>query len=86
MQITFKAMCKMLISLEDEEELGSMQKDVGFVCEAMLAFPLNLPWTRFHKGIMVRSFNYPLLDVILYTNLEFKLNGNLVKFTRSVDL
>lgn len=54
-QITFKAMCKMLISLEDEEEIGSLQKDVGFVCEAMLAFPLNLPWTRFHKGIMVIS-------------------------------
>ncbi|KAJ4879522.1 hypothetical protein Rs2_36576 [Raphanus sativus] len=55
LQITFKAMCKMLISLENEEELDSLQRDVGFVCEAMLAFPLNLPWTRFHKGIMARG-------------------------------
>ncbi|XP_010459635.1 PREDICTED: cytochrome P450 90A1-like [Camelina sativa] len=65
LQITFKAMCKMLISLEDEEELGSMQKDVGFVCEAMLAFPLNLPWTRFHKGIMARGRVMELLENII---------------------
>ncbi|KAG7597615.1 Cytochrome P450 [Arabidopsis suecica] len=65
LQITFKAMCKMLISLEDEEELGSMQKDVGFVCEAMLAFPLNLPWTRFHKGIMARGRVMEMLEKII---------------------
>ncbi|KFK44099.1 hypothetical protein AALP_AA1G215700 [Arabis alpina] len=62
LQITFKAMCKMLISLEDEEEVGSLQKDVGFVCEAMLAFPLNLPWTRFRKGIMARGRVMEMLE------------------------
>ncbi|ESQ34838.1 hypothetical protein EUTSA_v10007476mg [Eutrema salsugineum] len=65
LQITFKAMCKMLISLEAEEELGSLQKDVGFVCEAMLAFPLNLPWTRFHKGIMARGRVMKMLEKII---------------------
>ncbi|EOA40276.1 hypothetical protein CARUB_v10009004mg [Capsella rubella] len=65
LQITFKAMCKMLISLEDAEELGSMQRDVGFVCEAMLAFPLNLPWTRFHKGIMARGRVMEVLENII---------------------
>ena len=53
-QITFRAMCKMLMSLEREEEfLERLQKDVGLICEAMLAFPLRLPWTRFHKGLQV---------------------------------
>nr|UAK14959.1 cytochrome P450 722A9 [Iberis amara] len=65
LQITFKAMCKMLISLEDEEELSSLQKDVGLVCEAMLSFPLNLPWTRFHKGIMARGRVMKMLEVII---------------------
>ncbi|KAF3575243.1 hypothetical protein F2Q69_00061098 [Brassica cretica] len=64
-QITFKAMCKMLISLENEEELGSLQRDVGFVCEAMLAFPLNLPWTRFHEGIMARGRVMEVLEKII---------------------
>ncbi|OAP13816.1 CYP722A1 [Arabidopsis thaliana] len=65
LQITFKAMCKMLVSLETEEELASMQRDVGFVCEAMLAFPLNLPWTRFHKGIMARGRVMEMLEKII---------------------
>lgn len=63
-------MCKVLISLEDEEELGSLQKDVGFVYEAMLAFPLNLPWTRFHKGIMVIFNQYYSLK---YENIVYNL-------------
>ncbi|CAN6902834.1 unnamed protein product [Brassica oleracea] len=63
--ITFKAMCKMLISLKNEEELGSLQRDVGFVCEAMLAFPLNLPWTRFHEGIMARGRVMEVLEKII---------------------
>ncbi|KAL6995711.1 hypothetical protein U1Q18_005845 [Sarracenia purpurea var. burkii] len=44
-------MCKMLMSLEKEDEVEMLRKDVGLVYEAMLAFPLRLPWTRFHKGL-----------------------------------
>ncbi|XP_052201546.1 abscisic acid 8'-hydroxylase 4 isoform X2 [Diospyros lotus] len=54
LRITFKAMCKMLISLEGEEE-DMLEEDVGLVCEAMLAFPLRLPWTRFGKGLQARA-------------------------------
>ncbi|XP_058220777.1 abscisic acid 8'-hydroxylase 4 isoform X1 [Rhododendron vialii] len=55
LKITFRAMCKMLMSLEREDELDVMQKDIGLVCEAMLRFPLRLPWTRFYKGLQARK-------------------------------
>jgi len=53
MQLACKAMCKMLISIESSHELAVMHKDVACVSEAMLAFPLRLPWTRFYKGLQV---------------------------------
>lgn len=53
-QIACKAMCKMLISVESGYELEALQKEVGNVCEAMLAFPLRLPGTRFYKGLQVK--------------------------------
>lgn len=37
------------ITFKREDKLGSLQRDVGFVSEAMLAFSLNLPWIRFQK-------------------------------------
>lgn len=52
-QITGKAMCKMLLSMESGYELEVLQKEVAHVCEAMLAFPLRLPGTRFYKGLQV---------------------------------
>ncbi|KAK9271231.1 hypothetical protein L1049_026821 [Liquidambar formosana] len=55
LKITFKAMCKMLMSLESGHELDMLHKDVALVCEAMLAFPLRLPWTRFYKGLQARK-------------------------------
>lgn len=54
LKITLKAMCKMLISLESAEEMETLQKDVGCLCEAMLAFPLRFPLTRFYKGLQAR--------------------------------
>ncbi|KAJ4949873.1 hypothetical protein NE237_000022 [Protea cynaroides] len=51
--MTFKAMCKMLMSLEDPEEIEKLQKDVTQVYEAMVAIPLKLPHTRFYKGVKV---------------------------------
>ena len=47
-------MCKMLMSLESGHELEMLQNEVAQVCEAMLAFPLRLPWTRFYKGLQVK--------------------------------
>lgn len=47
-------MCKMLISVESGYELEALQREVGNVCEAMLAFPLRLPGTRFYKGLQVK--------------------------------
>eukprot|EP00257_Ricinus_communis_P000670 XP_002510423.2 abscisic acid 8'-hydroxylase 2 [Ricinus communis] len=55
LKITFKAMCKMLMSIENEQELQMLQDDITHVCEAMLAFPLRLPCTRFHKGLKARK-------------------------------
>ncbi|KAI3968916.1 hypothetical protein MKW92_043408 [Papaver armeniacum] len=57
LKITFKAMCKMILSLDDTDgELVEMLgKDVGIVCEAMLAFPLKLPGTRFYNGLKARK-------------------------------
>ncbi|KAA8528668.1 hypothetical protein F0562_036023 [Nyssa sinensis] len=55
LKITFKAMCKMLMNLEEEHELEMLEKDVTLVCEAMLAFPLKLPCTRFHTGLQARK-------------------------------
>ncbi|KAJ4963814.1 hypothetical protein NE237_023753 [Protea cynaroides] len=54
LSMTFKAMCKMLMSLEDPEELEKLQKDVIQVYEAMVAIPLKLPHTRFYKGVKAR--------------------------------
>ncbi|XP_077221492.1 cytochrome P450, family 722, subfamily A, polypeptide 1 [Tasmannia lanceolata] len=55
LKITFIAICKMLISLENLEEVEKLQKDVSEVSDAMLAFPLRLPWTRFYKGMKARE-------------------------------
>nr|QNS29994.1 cytochrome P450 [Nothapodytes nimmoniana] len=55
LKITFKAICKMLISEENEDELERLQRDVSHVCEAMLALPFKLPWTRFYKGLQARK-------------------------------
>ncbi|KAJ7957775.1 putative Cytochrome P450 [Quillaja saponaria] len=62
LKITCKAMCKMLISIDSGHELEMMQKEVGRVCEAMLAFPLRLPWTRFYKGLQARKRIMSILE------------------------
>lgn len=43
----------MLISLEEENEVEMLQKDVFEVTGAMLAFPLKFPGTRFYRGLKV---------------------------------
>lgn len=43
----------MLLSLEDGDEIVKLEEAVAQICKAMLAFPLNLPRTRFCKGLQV---------------------------------
>lgn len=66
LKITLKAMCKMLMSLEsNDDELEILQNDVSLVCEAMLAFPLSLPFTRFCKGLQARKRIMKMLQKII---------------------
>ncbi|KAA3476354.1 abscisic acid 8'-hydroxylase 1-like [Gossypium australe] len=65
LKITFKAMCKMLLSLESGVELELLQEDVSQVCKAMLAFPLRFPWTGFYKGLQARKRIMSTLEKII---------------------
>ncbi|ESR38694.1 hypothetical protein CICLE_v10027097mg [Citrus x clementina] len=55
LKVTFKAMCKILLSLESGKELEMLENDVARVYDAMLAFPLKLPWTKFYRGVKARK-------------------------------
>ncbi|MED6118400.1 hypothetical protein PIB30_002106 [Stylosanthes scabra] len=61
-KLACKAMCKMLISMESGYELVMMQKDIAHLCEAMLALPLRLPWTRFYNGLQARKRIMEILE------------------------
>ncbi|CBI19732.3 hypothetical protein VitviT2T_027758 [Vitis vinifera] len=62
LELICKAMCKMLMSLESGDEVEMLQKDVAHVCEAMIAFPLRLPCTRFYKGLEARKRVMKMLE------------------------
>lgn len=61
-------MCKMLMSIENENELELLQKELAHVCEAMLAFPWRFPGTRFYNGLKVVS-------AAIFCNQFFFLNS-----------
>ncbi|KAL5073955.1 hypothetical protein RYX36_012939 [Vicia faba] len=65
LKLACKAMCKMLISIENGDELMVMQKNVSCVSEAMLALPLRLPWTRFYKGLQARKRIMDILEKVI---------------------
>ncbi|XP_030527039.1 abscisic acid 8'-hydroxylase 4 [Rhodamnia argentea] len=65
LKITFKIMCRMLLSLESGRQLEMLQEDVGIVCKAMLAFPLRLPRTRFQRGIQARERLMSALETLI---------------------
>uniref|UniRef100_A0A803NN53 Uncharacterized protein n=1 Tax=Cannabis sativa TaxID=3483 RepID=A0A803NN53_CANSA len=48
-------MCKMLMSIDNGPKLELLRKEVIHVCEAMLAFPLRFPGTRFYMGLQARK-------------------------------
>ncbi|BAT77746.1 hypothetical protein LR48_Vigan09g026100 [Vigna angularis] len=62
LKLACKAMCKMLISIENGDELESMQNEVSRLGEAMLALPVRLPWTRFYKGLQARKRIMDILE------------------------
>ncbi|WVZ21144.1 hypothetical protein V8G54_008466 [Vigna mungo] len=62
LKLACKAMCKMLISIENGYELESMQNEVSRLGEAMLALPVRLPWTRFYKGLQARKRIMDILE------------------------
>ncbi|KAL9245190.1 hypothetical protein vseg_018868 [Gypsophila vaccaria] len=75
-EMTLKAMCKMLLSLEEGCELEMLRKDVACVCQAMLAFPLKLPWTRFTKGLEARKRIMDMLERMIQQRREAKSARN----------
>ncbi|XP_055835713.1 abscisic acid 8'-hydroxylase 4 [Solanum dulcamara] len=72
LKITLEAICKMLMSLEGKKELEMLHKDIGLIYEAMLSFPLRLPWTRFYKGLQARKRIMSLLDKIIEARRKSK--------------
>lgn len=54
-QLTFDAMCKMLMSITDESLLGDIERDCTSISNAMISFPIAIPGTRYYKGIKVRK-------------------------------
>ncbi|XP_050228110.1 abscisic acid 8'-hydroxylase 4 [Mercurialis annua] len=63
--VTFKAMCKMLMSIENEEEVEMLRSDITYVCEAMLAFPLTFPFTGFYNGLKARKRIMNTLEMLI---------------------
>ncbi|XP_062181530.1 abscisic acid 8'-hydroxylase 4-like isoform X2 [Phragmites australis] len=61
LRITFEAICNMLISTLRHDTKRQLQSDVLAVTQAMLAFPLRLPGTRFYKGLQARK---RIMDVL----------------------
>ncbi|TVU18441.1 hypothetical protein EJB05_34542, partial [Eragrostis curvula] len=60
--ITFEAIVRgMLVGTLSDDKLRRMQSDVLAVTQAMLAFPLRMPGTRFHAGLQARE---RIMDVL----------------------
>ncbi|CAL5384908.1 unnamed protein product [Camellia sinensis] len=54
-KIILKTMLKNMMSLEREDEVEMMQKDIATVWKALPALPIMLPWTRYYKGFQARQ-------------------------------
>jgi hypothetical protein len=53
LQMTFDAMCSMLMSVTEDSLLRKIEKDCTAVSDAMLSFPVMIPGARYYKGIKV---------------------------------
>lgn len=54
MQLTFDAMCEMLMSVTDDSLLGQLERDFIDLSDSMVSFPYMIPGTRYFKGVKVR--------------------------------
>lgn len=61
LDVTFEAICDMLVATLQPDVKRRLQSDVLAVTRALLAFPLRLPGTRFHKGLRARR---RIMDVL----------------------
>lgn len=52
-QLTFDAMCNMLMSIREFSLLRDIERDCTSISNAMLSFPFMIPGTRYYKGIKV---------------------------------
>ncbi|KAK4722975.1 hypothetical protein R3W88_013208 [Solanum pinnatisectum] len=59
---TWHKKSSIIILHEALKELEMLHKDIGLIYEAMLSFPLRLPWTKFYKGLQARKRIISLLD------------------------
>ncbi|XP_068638545.1 abscisic acid 8'-hydroxylase 2 [Aristolochia californica] len=83
LKITFMAICKMVMNLEDPDRLEMLQKDVSQITDAMLAFPLKLPWTTFYKGLKARRRFMDTVKEMIDSRRKL-LDGNQEDFLQSL--
>lgn len=75
MQLTFDAICNMLISVTDETLLEQIEKDCTAVSDAMLSFPVMIPGTRYYRGLKViktEQFYFALFLCVFYVTKSFQ--------------
>lgn len=53
MQVTFDAMCDMLVSVTDTKLLQDIEQKCNDVSNMMLSFPVMIPGSRYYKGMKV---------------------------------
>ena len=71
LDVTFRAICEMLIGAQDDaRKLEQMQSDVMAVTQAMLAVPLRLPGTRFYRGLQVPAYLLHFLSLFMSCSSE----------------
>ncbi|KAL6865178.1 hypothetical protein ACP4OV_016329 [Aristida adscensionis] len=70
--MTFEAICDMLVCTLSRDERRRLQGDVLAVTQAMLAFPLRLPGTRFYRGLQARK---RIMDVLRQEIARRRNNG-----------
>ncbi|KAF3329027.1 abscisic acid 8'-hydroxylase 4 [Carex littledalei] len=86
MKLTFRAICKMIMSLNEEEELKRLQHDIFLITEAMLSFPLRFPGTRFYEGLQARKrVMNALREKIALRRKGFENKRDFLQFLLSAD-
>ena len=78
MQVTFDAMCDMLISVTDTKLLQDIEQKCNDVSNMMLSFPAMIPGSRYYKGMkVVVYFNSSVLFSCQFHFLSFLISQQL---------